>query len=68
MVLTRAIERLEGEIAALFHKLPYKPEDFPVGNITSLATLIPAIEYTLLFYPQAISVSLRLVSSKLPDW
>ena len=41
---SRAIERVEGEIADLFHKLPYKPEGFPVGNITSLATLISEIE------------------------
>jgi transposase len=44
VVLTEAIERLEKEIADLFSKLPYKPEDFPVGNIPSLATLISEIE------------------------
>lgn len=42
--LTGAIERVEKEIADLFHKLPYKPEDFPVGDITSLAALISEIE------------------------
>jgi len=42
--LTAAIERVEREIADLFHKLPYDPQDFPVGNITSLATLISEIE------------------------
>jgi transposase len=35
---------VEKEIADLFQKLPYKPEDFPVGDITSLATLISEIE------------------------
>jgi len=44
VALTGAIERVEGEIANLFHKLPYEPEDFPVGNITSLAALISEIE------------------------
>ena len=42
--LTGAIKRVEKEIADLFHQLPYKPEDFPVGDITSLATLISEIE------------------------
>lgn len=42
--LTGAIERVEKEIADLFHKLPYKPEDFLVGDITSLAALISEIE------------------------
>lgn len=42
--LTMAIERVEGEIATLFKQLPYDPKDFPVGNITSLATLISEIE------------------------
>ena len=42
--LTAAIERVEKEIADLFHKLPYKPEDFPIGDIPSLATLISEIE------------------------
>jgi len=44
MALTGAIERVEREIADLFHNLPYKPEDFPVGSITSLAALISEIE------------------------
>ena len=44
VALTGAIERVEKEIADLFHRLPYKPEDFPVGDITSLATLISEIE------------------------
>jgi len=35
---------MEKEIADLFHKLPYKPEGFPVGDITSLAALISEIE------------------------
>lgn len=42
--LSAAIGRVEKEIADLFHKLPYKPEDFPVGDISSLATLISEIE------------------------
>jgi hypothetical protein len=42
--LTAAIERVEKEIAELFHKLPYKPEDFPIGDIPSLAILICEIE------------------------
>ena len=42
--LTAAIERVEKQIADLFHKLPYEPKDFPVGDITSLATLISEIE------------------------
>jgi len=42
--LTAAIKRVEKEVADLFHKLPYKPEDFPVGDISSLATLISEIE------------------------
>ena len=44
VALAGAIEKVEKEIADLFHKLPYKPEDFPVGNITSLAALISEIE------------------------
>jgi len=44
IALTEAIEKVEKEIADLFQKLPYKPEDFPVGDITSLATLISEIE------------------------
>lgn len=42
--LSAAIGRVEKEIAGLFHRLPYKPENFPVGDITSLATLIAEIE------------------------
>ncbi|PIW40663.1 MAG: hypothetical protein COW22_00530 [Chloroflexi bacterium CG15_BIG_FIL_POST_REV_8_21_14_020_46_15] len=42
--LSAAIGRVEKEIADLFHKLPYKPEDFPVGDISSLATLLSEIE------------------------
>jgi len=42
--LSAAIGRVEKEIAVLFHRLPYKPENFPVGDITSLATLIAEIE------------------------
>jgi transposase len=42
--LTAAIERVEKEIAELFHKLPYKPEHFPIGDIPSLATLISETE------------------------
>ena len=44
IALTEAIERVEKEMADLFQKLPYTPEDFPVGDITSLATLISEIE------------------------
>jgi transposase len=42
--LESAIDRLESEITELFHKLPYKPEDFPLGHIPSLATIISEIE------------------------
>lgn len=42
--LTAAIERVDKEIAQLFQKLPYKPDDFPVGDVPSLATLISEIE------------------------
>lgn len=38
------IKRVEKEIADLFQELPYKPEDFPAGDISSLATLISEIE------------------------
>jgi len=44
VALTAAIERVEKEIADLFRKLPYNPEDFPVGDIPSLATLVSEIE------------------------
>ena len=37
-------KRVDEEITKLFKKLPYDPKDFPVGNITSLATLISEIE------------------------
>ena len=43
LALQGAINRLEEEIACLFHKLPYEVKDFPVGDITSLATLISEI-------------------------
>lgn len=42
--LNAAIERVEKQIEDLFSKLPYKPKDFPVGDIPSLATLISEIE------------------------
>jgi len=42
--LTMAIEGVEEEITKLFKRLPYDPKDFPVGNITSLATIISEIE------------------------
>lgn len=42
--LNAAIARVEKQIKDLFSKLPYKPEDFPVGDITSLATLVSEIE------------------------
>lgn len=41
--LQSAIDRLESEITNLFHKLPYKPDDFPLGRISSLATIISEI-------------------------
>ena len=41
--LQSAIDRLESEITELFHKLPYKFEDFPLGHIPSLATIISEI-------------------------
>lgn len=44
LALQGAIDRLEKEITNLFHKLPYKPEDFPLGHIPSLATIISEIE------------------------
>ena len=43
LALQGAINRLEEEIACLFRKLPYKVKDFPVGDVTSLATLISEI-------------------------
>lgn len=44
IALKLAIERVEKEIARFFDKLPYKPEDFPVGNVTSISTIISEIE------------------------
>jgi transposase len=41
--LNAAIERVEKQIEDLFSKLPYKVKDFPVGDITSLATLISEV-------------------------
>ena len=38
-----AIDRVEKEIASLFRKLPYDPKDFPLGSVTSLATIIAEI-------------------------
>jgi len=43
VALTADIERVEKEIADLFHSLPYDPKDFPIGDIPSLATLISEI-------------------------
>lgn len=43
IALQGGIKRLENEIADLFHELPYDVEDFPVGDIASLATLISEI-------------------------
>lgn len=43
LTLQGAIDRVEREIANLFHKLPYEPEDFPVGHIPSLAAIISEI-------------------------
>lgn len=44
LALNTAIARVEKQIEELFGKLPYKPEDFPVGDIPSLATLVSEIE------------------------
>jgi len=41
--LTTSIEKVEKEIADLFRQLPFRPEDFPVGDIPSLATIISEI-------------------------
>jgi len=41
--LQASINRVENEIADLFHKLPYDPEAFPIGHIPSLATIISEI-------------------------
>jgi transposase len=43
LALQGAINRLESEIASLFHKLPYKVNDFPIGDISSLAALISEV-------------------------
>ncbi len=68
VALTAAIERVEEEIANLFHMLPYEPKDLPVGDITSLATLISEIEDIHRFSTfETISLPFRLVSSKFPD-
>ena len=42
--LNTAIEKVDKQINGLFSKLRYKREDFPVGDIPSLATLIAEIE------------------------
>jgi hypothetical protein len=42
--LTTAIEKIEKEIADLFRQLPFRAEDFPVGDISSLATIISEVE------------------------
>lgn len=44
LALNAAIERVEGEIKVLFNRLPYKVEDFPVGDIIALATIVAEIE------------------------
>ncbi|MCK4960971.1 MAG: IS110 family transposase [Anaerolineales bacterium] len=44
LALNAAIDGVEREIKALFNKLPYKVEDFPVGDITALATIVAEIE------------------------
>jgi len=44
LALNAAIERVEREIKTLFSKLPYKVEDFPVGDTIALATIIAEIE------------------------
>ena len=43
LALQGSINKLENEISKLFHELPYEVKDFPVGDITSLATLISEI-------------------------
>jgi transposase len=42
--LGKSIQRVEEQIKDLFSKLPYKPSDFPVGDVTSIATLISEID------------------------
>jgi len=42
--ITTAIEKIEKEIADLFHQLPFRAKDFPVGDISSLATIISEVE------------------------
>lgn len=44
LALNAAITKVEKKIEDLFAKLPYNPNDFPVGNICSLATIIAEIE------------------------
>ena len=44
LALNASIERVESEIKALFAKLPYQVEDFPVGDIVSIATIIAEVE------------------------
>jgi hypothetical protein len=44
--LTAVIDKVEKKTAELFCKLPHKSEDFPVGDIPSLAALISEIEDT----------------------
>ena len=41
--LQAAIDKVDKEIATLFRKLPYKPEDFPLGHVPSLATIVSEI-------------------------
>lgn len=43
LTLQVAIDRVETEIANLFRKLPYEPKGFPIGHISSLATIISEI-------------------------
>jgi transposase len=43
VALQGAIDRVEREIDSLFRKLPYEPEEFPIGHIPSLATIVSEI-------------------------
>lgn len=42
--LNAQIQRVETAIEDLFHQLPYKPSDFPVGSVQSLAGILAEID------------------------
>lgn len=43
LALSAAIGKVKNEIETLFSKLPYKVEDFPVGSVIALATIVAEI-------------------------